>query len=562
VADFEVTAPNGKKFVVTAPQGASQDDVLAYAQQQFVAVNGSDSNAKYRAMQVLEPVDPTDGMSFMDKFNSGIGKAFVDVGRGASQLVGKGPSPQEMRDIKDLESPLMKTVAGTAGNITGNVALIAPASLVPGAASVPAAGAIGSTLAALQPTESTNERLVNMGVGFGLGSGAQYAGTTGAKLLGERAARNEIAANVAKVQNAERDAALAAGRAEGLVVPPSTINPTLGNSMIESLGGKVGTQQQASVINQKGVDTLARRSMGLTADAPVTEKILQGMRKSEGQAYEVVKNFGAQYNVKLKADPEFVNATKAIGSDFSQAAAEFPNSTKNAAIEALNSDLQIGAWTPKGILEKVKMLRADASSNFKAFDDPAKLALARAQRQAAEALDGLVERNLVAAGKGNMAQDYRAARVNIAKLHDLESAFTPGGHFDARVISKIGERSPLSGDLKTIADFAGNFPKAVQTGERVGSPMVHALRPSIGSAAGAAIGGIPGAAIGAGAGVAVPWAARGAMLSGAGQRALATPSYSPGLLSGMNNAGLLPSPETAGLLSRTAIPSIYMGLNQ
>lgn len=184
MADFEVTAPNGKKFVVTAPEGASQDDVLAYAQQQFVAVNGSDANAKYKNLQQVEPVDPTEGMSFPEKFNAGIGKAFVDVGRGASQLVGKGPSGQEMRDIKDLEGPLMKTAAGTAGNIAGNVALIAPASLVPGAATVPAAGAIGATLAALQPTENTQERLVNMGVGFGLGSGSQYAGTTGASLLG------------------------------------------------------------------------------------------------------------------------------------------------------------------------------------------------------------------------------------------------------------------------------------------------------------------------------------------------------------------------------------------
>lgn len=31
--DFEITAPNGQRFVVTAPEGASQDEVLRYAQQ-------------------------------------------------------------------------------------------------------------------------------------------------------------------------------------------------------------------------------------------------------------------------------------------------------------------------------------------------------------------------------------------------------------------------------------------------------------------------------------------------------------------------------------------------
>lgn len=37
MGDFEVTAPNGKKFIVTAPEGASQDEVLAYAQSQFAS---------------------------------------------------------------------------------------------------------------------------------------------------------------------------------------------------------------------------------------------------------------------------------------------------------------------------------------------------------------------------------------------------------------------------------------------------------------------------------------------------------------------------------------------
>ena len=33
--DYEITSPDGKKFVITAPEGASQDEVLAYAKRQF-----------------------------------------------------------------------------------------------------------------------------------------------------------------------------------------------------------------------------------------------------------------------------------------------------------------------------------------------------------------------------------------------------------------------------------------------------------------------------------------------------------------------------------------------
>ena len=35
--DYEITAPDGRRFVVTAPDGASPDDVLRYAQQNVPA---------------------------------------------------------------------------------------------------------------------------------------------------------------------------------------------------------------------------------------------------------------------------------------------------------------------------------------------------------------------------------------------------------------------------------------------------------------------------------------------------------------------------------------------
>lgn len=35
MADFEITSPDGNRFVITAPEGATQDQVLSYAQSQF-----------------------------------------------------------------------------------------------------------------------------------------------------------------------------------------------------------------------------------------------------------------------------------------------------------------------------------------------------------------------------------------------------------------------------------------------------------------------------------------------------------------------------------------------
>jgi hypothetical protein len=51
VADFDITAPDGRKFTVTAPEGATQDQVLAYAQSQFAKMPKSPSTLD-RAAQI------------------------------------------------------------------------------------------------------------------------------------------------------------------------------------------------------------------------------------------------------------------------------------------------------------------------------------------------------------------------------------------------------------------------------------------------------------------------------------------------------------------------------
>jgi len=51
--DYEITSPDGKKFVVTAPDGATQEQVLAYAQQQFA----SQPAAPQKPESIVETVD-------------------------------------------------------------------------------------------------------------------------------------------------------------------------------------------------------------------------------------------------------------------------------------------------------------------------------------------------------------------------------------------------------------------------------------------------------------------------------------------------------------------------
>ena len=76
-----------------------------------------------------QKVDPTDGMSTIDKLAAGFGKSAVDVGRSAKRLanmvgIGDYTAEKATEDAK-LDQPLMNTTAGTVGNIAGDIALTA-----------------------------------------------------------------------------------------------------------------------------------------------------------------------------------------------------------------------------------------------------------------------------------------------------------------------------------------------------------------------------------------------------------------------------------------------------
>ena len=186
MATYEITSPDGRKFRVNAPEGASQDEVLSYARQNMPKAD-------------VAP-DPTEGMSTFDKMAAGAGKAMVDTARGIGQLTGF-TSQQEIDDAKRLDAPLMNTGAGIAGNIGGNLAtMIAPGALlgaVGRAASLPklvsaassflapktvlGGAALGAAMSGAQPVASDESRGFNTALGGVVGG----LGTAGANAIGK-----------------------------------------------------------------------------------------------------------------------------------------------------------------------------------------------------------------------------------------------------------------------------------------------------------------------------------------------------------------------------------------
>lgn len=299
------------------------------------------------------------------------------------------------------------------------------------------------------------------------------------------------AKSIPEMISAPASAAAAEAHKAGYVLPPGAASdtPSLASKVGSAISGKVKTYQAASAINQGTTNELAVKALGLPEGTPLNDQTFNQIRQTAGQAYMAVGS--AIPEVKL--DPQFSTDIQSLGSRTSQAAQHFPGIMRNAGIEDLVDNLKsVANFPPDAGLEAVRELRFQATGNLKAIGDPSKHALGLAQRQAANAVDDLIERNITASGQTDVVQNYRQARALIAKSYDVQTATNDAtGDVSARGIARLAAKGrPLTGELKTIAKTADAFPKAMQNVSSLGGTEDWSVLDFAG-AAGSAMAGKP-----------------------------------------------------------------------
>lgn len=195
---YKITAPDGKAYVVTAPDGATQDQVLAYAQQHY----GQQQGAPVEAVTAHAPEEYNGLGSDFENFAAGIGKSVYDQGRGIYQsglalaknvLSGEGAiskalgrddvlgqgvqnaydaSKQAEAEARVRDAPLVGTKAGLGGDITGYAMQMA----------LPVAGLRSTALARLASPATVNGMALQGGLmgltkplATGEGEGTRFA---------------------------------------------------------------------------------------------------------------------------------------------------------------------------------------------------------------------------------------------------------------------------------------------------------------------------------------------------------------------------------------------------
>jgi hypothetical protein len=264
--------------------------------------------------------------------------------------------------------------------------------------------------------------------------------------------------------------AAAQGQEAGYVIPPTQVNPSLLNRLIEGTAGKLTTAQNASFKNQQVTNQLAARSLGLPEDTIITPEVLNNIRTTAGKAYE---NLGVTGTIKTS--PKFNKALDEISvyKDAKQAEKDFPTGKANPIIEIVDS-LRSPAFDVSSAMSKINVLRNDADLAFKAGDK----GLYKANKEAGKILENTIENYLANTKQTDLLDKFRNARQLIAKTYSVDKALNPatGTVEAAKLAQQLRAGKPLSGELKQIGEFSSAFPTATKTTEAMGSlPQISPL---------------------------------------------------------------------------------------
>ena len=291
------------------------------------------------------------------------------------------------------------------------------------------------------------------------------------------------------------------GQDLGLVAPPQTTNPSALHGTIETVAGKIATQQAASVKNQPIADAVAARELGLNPDTPLTETGIKQVIKQAGKAYQALRGVG-----QIMTDEPYLNTLSDVAAQASGPAASFPGSKASPLIAEVDSMLQ-PSFDASHAVDKIAELRDSSSMAYRAGDTR----LGAGYRQLSNALEDQIDRGISKnpSVSPDLVSNFRSSRVLAAKAHSVLDALNPAtGNVSIQSLAKSGD--PLSGDLKTLADFGNAVPRATQDVAKIGSHGVShldVLGPLLGGAIGEHAMGPWGTAVAAGY-PAARWAAK------------------------------------------------------
>ena len=449
----------------------------------------------------------TGGMAGYEATTRGLGEEPTMRGRLQAGLMGSIPFAPEARMLVGAGGQLAKVTgremlesAGTQG-VANLGAVLAPA-------------AITGEMDKLTPAEVA---LVTAGGAAG-GAGARYAGaaTSGSAVAGRKYAGEELAVGpsekaasslIAKRQMMGRDQDMINWELLGGINDARIVNPNKMTRAVQSIAGESDEATRViREINTTKAGEVARREVGIAADAPFSLDVLKARSQEIKNVYGEIKSVNRSAKTKVEAVDD---------------ARDVMRRTWKIWREAKDSN----KGTTPVLLERAKRSTANV-----------------------EKLENQLDSILVKANRPDLSQRLSEARPQLSKIAVLEQAVQPGLRtLDISVLGDLQKAAPglLTDDLALLAriyniqEGAFEATKAIQASGRNMRNVGAGLGGSVGATSGYLMGGPAGAGIGAATGAVVGGAVgkiasgvasnaltgQGGGIAGAFQRGLSTPQY-------------------------------------
>jgi hypothetical protein len=221
---------------------------------------------------------------------------------------------------------------------------------------------------------------------------------------------------------------------------------------------------------QVQMEHMVNKDLGQPSGSPITPESMSNYRKGFEDEYANLISSPELAHGIVPTD-SFMAKIHQMGDEISALRSTMPGTFKSMkpVHDLLASDFGYGEFPmetlpPKTALRTIRKLRDDATNNLSS-DKPGQVELGVAQRKIAVALEDLIEENVMKSktpqGKLLM-QKMRDARTKIAKSYDVEASLdkTTRKLSGAKLSGLKTSGKPLSGNLETLAEVSGEFPKS------------------------------------------------------------------------------------------------------
>jgi hypothetical protein len=247
----------------------------------------------------------------------------------------------------------------------------------------------------------------------------------------------------------------------GLSLTPQQANASVLARTLEGVGGSAKLERKMSLKNAPRVEDMIRQEIGIPKGAPINRASLRQAKVEPNKAYADVARAG-----RVDTDTIYPAMVDAIDDGAASGTFAFDRNPKIAELKGTYGKLT--GFDASDAVQQVRVLRQ--RGNAKAFSpkyDVEQQAVGRAELKIADAIEAQLERHIAAGKSPDVSTDavarLRDARIRLAQINSVQRAIKGKDVASANLARQQERGAPLSGNLKTIADAAQEFPRSFQT---------------------------------------------------------------------------------------------------